>query len=177
MKSLLSLFLLTSTLSKCNAYLSNTIIKSKLGFKSMPSSNYMTNTILRAAPKRGSIVDSYRSVDCSCSKCKNLLFKYKKKNGTKSNLVKMYVERIYEDYHGIIPYEEINNNDNNINISDSNKHKNSNKDGNKEKEELMRVPLTSEMCICPNCNLQFGRPATIKGREAIKIIGNRIRMS
>ncbi len=51
MKSLLSLFLLTSTLSKCNAYLSNTIIKSKLGFKSMPSSNYMTNTILFAAPK------------------------------------------------------------------------------------------------------------------------------
>ena len=98
-----------------------------------------------AAPKRGSIVDSYRSVDCKCSKCRSLLFKYKKKNGTKSNLVKMYIERIYEDYYNILDNEN--------------------------------VPLTSELCVCPRCNNNFGRPATIKGRPAIKIIGNRLRMT
>ena len=118
MKYLLNVILATFSLSKCKSYIPN-ILSSKFVFKSIPSSNYMTNTILFAAPKRGSIVDSYRSVDCSCSKCKNLLFKYKKKNGTKSNLVKMYVERIYEDYHNIIPYEE--NNDNDINNKEDKK--------------------------------------------------------
>eukprot|EP00798_Chlamydomonas_sp_ICE-L_P011213 gene11213-18835_t len=50
-----------------------------------------------AAPKRGSVVDSYRTVSVECSKCSTKLFRYKKKNGTNSNLVKCYVERICED--------------------------------------------------------------------------------
>jgi hypothetical protein len=31
------------------------------------------------------------------------LFLYKKKNGTKSNLVKMYMERIVKDHEDILP--------------------------------------------------------------------------
>lgn len=48
-------------------------------------------------PKSGSIVDSYQTVSVNCMKCRTRLFRYKKKNGTKSNLIKCYVERISED--------------------------------------------------------------------------------
>ena len=102
---------------------------------------------LYAAPKRGAIVDSYRSVDISCSKCAQFLFKYKKKNGTKSQLVKMYIERIVADPHSLL-----------------------------EVQREDQAPQ-SPKCICPKCTANFGRPATIKGRPAIKVIGNRIRMS
>jgi hypothetical protein len=54
-------------------------------------------TFLSAKPKRGSIVETYQTVSVNCAKCKERLFRYKKKNGTKSNLVKCYVERISED--------------------------------------------------------------------------------
>jgi hypothetical protein len=50
-----------------------------------------------ASPKRGSVVDSYQTVSVNCSKCQTRLFRYKKKNGTKSNLIKCYVERIVEE--------------------------------------------------------------------------------
>ena len=55
-----------------------------------------------AAPKRGAIVDSYRTVSVSCDKCRTVLFTYKKKNGTKSNLVKMYLERVVKDDYGLL---------------------------------------------------------------------------
>jgi len=48
-------------------------------------------------PKGGSIVNSYQTVSVNCKKCRTRLFRYKKKNGTKSNLIKCYVERITED--------------------------------------------------------------------------------
>jgi hypothetical protein len=46
--------------------------------------------------------DSYQSVSVLCGKCKTRLFKYKKKNGTKSRLVKLYVERIVSDPYQIV---------------------------------------------------------------------------
>ena len=55
-----------------------------------------------AAPKRGSIVDSYQTVSVNCSKCTTRIFRYKKKNGTKSNLIKCYIERIAEDCVGAL---------------------------------------------------------------------------
>ena len=55
-----------------------------------------------AAPRRGAAVDSYQTVSVLCSKCSMRLFKYKKKNGLKSNLVKCYVERICEDSAGVL---------------------------------------------------------------------------
>lgn len=61
-----------------------------------------TFPLLHAKPKKGSIVDSYQTVSVNCSKCGERLFRYKKKNGTKSNLVKCYVERIADDCAGVL---------------------------------------------------------------------------
>ena len=106
-----------------------------------------TSVALFASPKRGSIVDSYRTINVSCSSCHAVLFKYKKKNGTKSSLVKMYIERIVDDPHGLL---------------DSELRENETKE--------------SRGYHCKTCDKQFGRAAQIKGLPAIKIIGNRIRM-
>ena len=58
---------------------------------------------LAAKPKRsGSVVDSYQTVSVNCSKCRERLFRYKKKNGTKSGLVKCFIERIAEDSAGVL---------------------------------------------------------------------------
>lgn len=58
---------------------------------------------LNAKPKRaGTKVDSYQTVSVNCNKCSLRLFRYKKKNGTKSNLVKCYVERIVEDSASVL---------------------------------------------------------------------------
>lgn len=51
---------------------------------------------LFAKPKSGSVVDSYQTVSVNCSSCRHRLFRYKKKNGVKSNLIKCYVERIVQ---------------------------------------------------------------------------------
>lgn len=58
--------------------------------------------LLFAKPKRGGVVDSYQTVSVNCAKCRTRLFRYKKKNGTKSNLVKCYIERIVEDSAGVL---------------------------------------------------------------------------
>lgn len=60
------------------------------------------STALSAKPKRGSVVNTYQTVSVNCKKCGERLFRYKKKNGTKSNLVKCFVERISEDCVGIL---------------------------------------------------------------------------
>ena len=57
---------------------------------------------LLAAPRRGAAVDSYQTVSVLCNKCEERLFRYKKKNGLKSSLVKCYVERICEDSAGLL---------------------------------------------------------------------------
>jgi hypothetical protein len=57
---------------------------------------------LLAQPKQGSIVDSYQTVSVHCVKCKGRLFRYKKKNGTKTSLTKCYIERIVDDCAGVV---------------------------------------------------------------------------
>jgi len=98
-----------------------------------------------AAPRAGAKVEKYRKISVLCSKCGNTLFRYHKRNGTKSNLVKMFVERICGDPAGILAAR---------------------KDPNH---------LAESECSCPECQTCFGRPAIIKGRQAIKLIGNRAR--
>jgi hypothetical protein len=39
-------------------------------------------------------IENYQTVSVACAKCDALLFRYKKKNGVKSNLIKCYVERM-----------------------------------------------------------------------------------
>lgn len=80
-----------------------TIITRKHGghldlFHSSPTKRDLHATVLlMGKPKSGSIVDSYQTVSVNCKKCRTRLFRYKKKNGTKSNIIKCYVERISED--------------------------------------------------------------------------------
>lgn len=48
-------------------------------------------------------VDKYRSIKILCARCNYLLFRYKKKNGTKSALIKILINRIAEDPNNMIP--------------------------------------------------------------------------
>ena len=58
-----------------------------------------------ASPSASSTValESPRSV--VCQKCSTTLFRYKKKNGLKSSLVKCYIERIVDDPLGLLAAE------------------------------------------------------------------------
>ena len=91
-------------------------------------------------------------MDVACDKCRTTLFSYKKKNGTKSNLVKMFVERICKD-----PYDIIKEKTSEEKSEESNQH-------------------ASFDYTCPKCNTCFGRDAFIKGLPAIKVVGSRLRM-
>jgi len=73
---------------------------------SRQSRPYVSSFPLASKPKRGAVVDSYQTVSVKCEKCRNQLFRYKKKNGTKSNLIKCFVERIVEDPHEILSSSE-----------------------------------------------------------------------
>jgi hypothetical protein len=57
---------------------------------------------LGAKPKQGNVVESYQTVSVNCAKCRERLFRYKKKNGTKSNLIKCFIERIAEDSANVL---------------------------------------------------------------------------
>ena len=47
--------------------------------------------------------DKYRTVRIACGKCHINLFRYKKKNGTKSGLTKIYHDRIVADPYQYLP--------------------------------------------------------------------------
>ena len=104
--------------------------------------------VMQAKPKRGSVVDSYQTVSVNCAKCGERLFRYKKKNGTKSNLVKCYVERISEDSAGIL-----------------------------EAQESSGLSNEEFPWECPKCETKFARPSLIHGRPALKIVGGKVRMT
>ena len=112
--------------------------------------HYFSSTIaLNAKPKRGSVVETYQTVSVSCAKCNQRLFRYKKKNGTKSNLVKCYIERIAEDSCGVLQAQV----DSGIAMEEYTDWK------------------------CPNCETTFARSATIKGLPALKLVGGKVRMT
>lgn len=108
-----------------------------------------STTKLMAKPKRGNVIDSYQTVSVNCSKCQQRLFRYKKKNGTKSNLIKCYVERIAEDSCGVLQKQ----------IESGITHEN-------------YIDWK-----CPNCESQFARSANIKGLPALKLVGGKVRMT
>ncbi len=99
-------------------------------------------------PKRGSVVDHYQTVSVNCKKCRTRLFRYKKKNGTKSNLIKCYVERISEDCVDLVAQKE------------------------RKSEDS-----SSDEWFCPNCGTRFGKDALIHGRPAIKLVGGKTAMT
>ena len=79
-------------------------------------------------------------------RCNETLFRYKKKNGLKSNLVKCYVERIVADEHGLLEARE------------------------------RRQDGTMPELQCPSCGSNFARDALIHGRPALKMVGGKVRM-
>lgn len=99
MKHSLSLFLCLISSARSFSVVRSHAQLRKLQYRVISTSS---PTFLSAKPKRGSIVDTYQTVSVNCAKCKERLFRYKKKNGTKSNLVKCYVERISEDCVNIL---------------------------------------------------------------------------
>jgi hypothetical protein len=111
---------------------------------------YSSATLIlwQAQPKRGNVVDSYQTVSVNCAKCRERIFRYKKKNGTKSNLVKCYVERISEDSAGVLKAQE--------------------------ESGVSRDDYSWE---CPNCQTQFARSALIKGLPALKMVGGKVQMT
>lgn len=117
-----------------------------------PSKSFFhCSTTLSAKPKRGSVVDSYQTVAVNCNSCKNRLFRYKKKNGTKSNLIKCFVERIvYEDPDGTLE---------------------------QELDNFLELSKIDHKWACPNCGANFGRTAMIRGLPAIKLVGGKTRMT
>ena len=116
---------------------------------------YNTSTKLNMGkPKAGSIVESYQTVSVNCKKCQTRLFRYKKKNGTKSNLVKCYIERISEDCVGLV----------------------AEKDREKDETDDTSSSGGDGDWICPNCQTRFGRDSMIHGRPAIKMVGGKIQM-
>mmetsp|Transcript_3901 Transcript_3901/g.6913 ORF Transcript_3901/g.6913 Transcript_3901/m.6913 type:complete len:218 (+) Transcript_3901:49-702(+) len=134
------------------------VLSKKQNQKSYSSSFHSSSiTTLNAKPKRGSAVDSYQTVAVNCNSCRHRLFRYKKKNGTKSNLIKCYVERIVYDNH--------------------------NDPGNENElegqldnfEELSKD--SNHKWTCPKCGNGFGRSSLIHGLPAIKLVGGKTRMT
>jgi ribosomal protein S27E len=120
---------------------------------------------IHGKPKQGSVVDSYQTVTVNCNNCGEKLFRYKKKNGTKSNLVKLYLERISEDCTGLLllpPKEE------DAPLSSSTQQ---------QQQQQQQQQMQSTLWSCPNCQNNFARSAIIHGRPALKLVGGKIRMT
>ena len=151
-QSVLALLSSRAMHQRCITSLPSSSLCSKRVLVGTINRNYTYSSFkMYAMPKRGAIVDSYRTVDVACNKCRTTLYEYKKKNGTKSSLVKMFIERIVKDPFGILTSANLNGGDDNY---------------------------SSEFqdYSCPKCGTKIGRHAVIKGLPAIKIIGNRLRM-
>lgn len=124
----------------------------KLAHPLLPHCSFHSSpTTLNAKPKRGSAVESYRTVAVNCTSCKHRLFRYKKKNGTKSNLIKCYVERIvYDDPEGTLE---------------------------RQLDDFAELSEGDYKWSCPKCGVNFGRSSLIHGLPAIKLVGGKTRMT
>jgi len=129
---------------------------------SSPSSNgvFYSTTQLLAKPKRGAIVDTYRTVSVNCNNCRQRLFRYKKKNGTKSNLIKCYVERIAEDSAGVLEQHAPVGTTKELDYSSI----------------VQDLPMGHGF-ECPACGTQFARSAQIHGLPALKLVGGKVSMT
>ncbi len=119
---------------------------------------HSSNIQLFAKPKSGSVVDSYQTVSVNCNSCRHRLFRYKKKNGTKSNLIKCYVQRIVH-----------------------NQEKSGNSEADTLEQQLSKFEELSanndHQWSCPKCGTKFARSALIHGRPALKLVGGKTRMT
>jgi hypothetical protein len=98
--------------------------------------------------------DAYRSVDIICNKCNEKLFKYKKKNGTNSSLIKIYYERIVRDPHRFLKSTD-------------------------EEHRLRRVSENTDIdndLICPKCQSKWGRRDLLTGHLIYRCIGGKLKI-
>ena len=143
-------FMLQSPLTTCHW---PSINWSSISSSHLPQSRsfFHCSPALFAKPKRGSVVDSYQTVSVNCMHCKTRLFRYKKKNGTKSNLIKCYVERIvFEDPDGELE---------------------------QQLDRFTELSQSDHKWSCPNCGINWGRSSLIHGMPAIKLVGGKTRMT
>jgi hypothetical protein len=146
---------------------------------------------LAAQPiRKESVVDTYQTVTVRCHTCTTKLFRYKKKNGMKSNLVKCYVERIVEDCENLLSRSASSSSSSPTppvgGVLAKNKEKNAAAGAPKtkgdEEEEDDDDSNTADPGVpveyhCPQCRTRFARAATIKGLPALKLVGGKVRMT
>jgi DNA-directed RNA polymerase subunit M/transcription elongation factor TFIIS len=198
-KNLLSLLLLHSIYGRCkhlvvsfqhlpncrnhNFYLSNTIIHTAV----IQHRQYCTTIVHCAKPLKretsNAQIDSYQTVSIYCKTCALLLFRYKKKNGTKSGLVKCYVERIIDDCaHLLRDQYDIHYNKSKTNLVVRTSNNRNKKDRDRPtcaalELELEPPPPPPDQFHCPTCQTKIARYALIHGLPALKWVGGKIRMA
>lgn len=140
-------------------------------------------------------IDSYPTVNVYCTTCSVRIFRYKKKNGTKSNLVKCYIERIIDDCVHVLRDQYYSNNySNNSAINPNNsslletsnamstdprilqhdatnhRHDDNNNNNNDNDQQYREY-------YCPHCQTKIARYARINHLPSLKWVGGKIRMS
>ena len=142
-------------------------------------------------------IDAYPTVNVYCTTCNVQLFRYKKKNGTKSNLVKCYIERIVEDCVHLLRDQYYHRNDNNSMRDDitHSHHRNSSEKINTSNSHSsadlhppqIQLPhpihnnnnnnIDHAEYYCPKCRTKIARYARIHNVPSMKWLGGKIRMS
>ena len=126
---------------------------------------------------------SYRTVDVICSTCRIKLFKYKKKNGKSSGLVKLFFERIVADpYEFKCLFDDCTVNNTNYS-SDSTAHGNlksrvvaSTSSSKNSSARAITVEINDKLC-CPGCQSKWGRIGVMHGNKVFRIAGNKLSMT
>jgi len=136
----------------------------KSGVKGLISNTRASSPLLsRAFGLRPS--DRYQTVEVLCAKCQTKIFKYKKKNGTKSKLVKLFKERIVSDPYGILATANFESMD-----------QGSGADHGDVDSDVMDGAAVSLLLACPKCKSQWGRPGSIAGNAVFKCIGGKLKI-
>jgi hypothetical protein len=126
-------------------------------------------------------IDSFPTVNVYCTTCSIRLFRYKKKNGTKSHLVKCYVERIIDDCVHLLRDQHYNTGshaNNNSHYNNSSSESQQDVVGNDTNSHPpQHDPLQHREYYCPNCQTKIARYARINHLPSLKWVGGKIRMS
>ena len=98
--------------------------------------------------------------------CGARLFRYKKKNGMKSSLIKCYIERICEDSAGLLARRAA--------LAEAGAAGAAGTAG--AAGDAGAADAGGEW-QCPGCQATFARNALIHGRPALKLVGGKVRMA
>jgi hypothetical protein len=146
-----------------------------------------TNSTCSSARKE---IDSYPTVNVYCTTCSVQIIRYKKKNGTKSSLIKCYIERVIEDCIHLLRDQYYNHAHTPLRTSSSSSSSPTTSEHatNNTNEQCKvyhnfharHVPSHDPMHSvyhCPNCKTTIARYARIHNIPCLKWVGGKIRMS